>query len=703
MAYRTAIIGAGYISDIHAEVLNSLNDVSLTAVVDPFKERAEALARKWRAPHAFASIQDLIDSGQADVAHVLVPPNLHRAAAEEVLAGGLHTLLEKPMAESTADAQALLDAREKSGTVLGINQNFVFHPAYRRLKEVLDSGRLGRPHHVVSLTNVPLRQLNASQFGHWMFQQPQFILLEQAVHPLSQLFDLCGPADDLAVQTGDSRSLAHNLDFIGKWQVAFKHGNCTSQMLLAVGQDFPLWRITAICSDGAVTADILQNRCTVEESTRWPDFYDSWTDGRRQAMALLGQSFSNAADYVLSTVKLKSRSDPFYRSMRGSLAGFYAGLPDGAAPIDGQRGLELVQTCERIAEAAGVQANPPVSLRAPADDWDVTVLGGTGFIGRHLVRELLDRGHKVCVMARSTRGLPPLLHDPRVTIVSGDVSDMDAVERAIGKAKFVINLAIGASGSTPQEIEDSMKAGALGVARLCADKDVELLLYTSTIAALYLGDPDAVVQDATGTDPQREQRGEYARAKAATEEALLSFKADKPLPICIMRPGVVVGAGGIAFHSGLGFFNRDRYCLGWNRGSNPLPFVLADDVATAIATALERPQIAAGKTYNLVGDVRLTARDYIAELGRATGRPLRFHGHSVAMLQSVEVGKWLIKLASGRKNLTFPSYRDLKSRGMMAHFDCSAVKRDLDWEPENDRAAFVERAIAVHATEQANR
>ena len=701
MAYRAAIIGAGFISDIHAEVLTGLSDVSLSAVVDPFEQRARELARKWNAPHTFPSIEALIESGQADVAHVLVPPNLHRSAAEAVLNGGLHTLLEKPMAESGADAEALLAAQQAGGSVLGINQNFVFHPAYRRLKAVIDSGRIGTPHHVVSITNVPLRQLDANQLGHWMFQQPQFILLEQAVHPLSQLLDLCGLPENLAVRPGKVEALAHNLNFVGKWQVAFNHSSgISSQMLLAVGQDFPLWRLTAICSDGAVTADILQNRCVVEENTRWPDFYDSWTDGRRQAAALLSQSFGNAANYVLTTLKLKRRADPFFQSMQNSISGFYAGLPAGTAPVDGQRGLELVETCERIAEAAGVQTNPPSPVRQQADDWDVTVLGGTGFIGRRVVEELLERGHRVCVMARSTRGLPPLMYDPRVTVVSGDIGDMEAVGRAIGPAKFVVNLAIGASGTTAQEIEDSMKAGAVGVADLCAEKGVELLLYTSTIAALYLGDPDAVIVDSGPTDPQREERGEYARAKAATEEALLARQGEGKTQICIMRPGVVVGKGGIAFHSGLGFFNRNRFCLGWNRGDNPLPFVLVEDVASAIANALERPQVVAGKCYNVVGDVRLSAIEYIAELGRATRRPLRFHGHAVPMLQGVELGKWLIKLASGRKNLNVPSYRDLKSRGMVAHFDCSQIKRDLDWQPESDRSAFVRRGIEVNAADQ---
>ena len=93
--------------------------------------------------------------------------------------------------------------------------------------------------------------------------------------------------------------------------------------------------------------------------------------------------------------------------------------------------------------------------------------------------------------------------------------------------------------------------------------------------------------------------------------------------MCNLRPALVVGEGGDAFHGGLGFFNNEQHCIGWNTGNNPLPFILVEDVADAIALALKAPDVA-GRCYNLVGDVRLTAREYLAELALALGRPLRF-------------------------------------------------------------------------------
>jgi nucleoside-diphosphate-sugar epimerase len=168
--------------------------------------------------------------------------------------------------------------------------------------------------------------------------------------------------------------------------------------------------------------------------------------------------------------------------------------------------------------------------------------------------------------------------------------------------------------------------------------------------------------------------------------------------VCILRPGVVLGEGGTPFHSGFGFYNNDRHCLGWNAGRNPLPLVLVEDVAEAIHKAIDMPLLE-GRCFNLVGDVRLTAREYVAELATATGRPLQFHGQWTTKLYLIELMKWVIKQAAGKRGPRTTLY-DLRSRGLIASFDCSAAQEKLRWRPEQDRAAFVKRAIQVYGSRQ---
>jgi nucleoside-diphosphate-sugar epimerase len=103
-----------------------------------------------------------------------------------------------------------------------------------------------------------------------------------------------------------------------------------------------------------------------------------------------------------------------------------------------------------------------------------------------------------------------------------------------------------------------------------------------------------------------------------------------------------------------------------------------------------------GRAYNLVGGVRPCARDYIADLGRVLGRPLKFHPQSATWLWLEDVGKWTIKRATGR-NVPMPARRDFLSRGMTAQFDCSDAVRDLGWQPSADPEAFRQQALMVHA------
>ncbi|MSP66970.1 MAG: Gfo/Idh/MocA family oxidoreductase [Alphaproteobacteria bacterium] len=141
---RVCLVGAGFIAQVHAEALVGLKGVTLAAVVDPDTQAAEAMARRFRIPTVHASVADAIAAGGIDCAHVLVPPAAHRAAAAPFLQAGLAVLVEKPMATSAADCAALNNLAAAHGATLAVNQNFIFHPAFRRLQQAVERRRFGR-------------------------------------------------------------------------------------------------------------------------------------------------------------------------------------------------------------------------------------------------------------------------------------------------------------------------------------------------------------------------------------------------------------------------------------------------------------------------------------------------------------------------------------------------------------------------------
>lgn len=697
---KVCLVGAGFIAHAHAEVVQSLPGLRLYGVVDPNQAVAEALARRWSIDRVFASADAALASGDVDCVHVLTPPDLHAATAAPFLKAGVPTLLEKPLAVNMAECEALQQAAKDGGAVLGVNQNFVHHPAFVRMRQAIAAREIGRPNSVACVYNVALRQLATGAFGHWMFAAPGNILLEQAVHPLSQIVALAGRVGEIQAMAGPSREISPGMPFYPTINLNLRCEAMPATLRMAVGQSFPFWQIAVIGDDGVAVADILNNRFFTYKRTVWLEMVDSFLSAGATSGGVLRDGGRNIIDGLLSTAKIKGRSDGFYQSIRGAVAAFHQALDDKQAPeLDGAFGAHLVDVCVRAADAAFVLKPSPAPLRALNDDgagdYDVAVLGGTGFIGAHVVRRLLADGVRVGVMARNIRNLGAVFYDPRVTVICGDVRVWEDVEHGVGGARQVINLAHGGGGKNFEEVRAAMVGGAETVARVCLARGVDRLAHVGSIASLYLGPQNGTITGATPPDPKRELRADYARAKADCDVMLMEMHKNQGLPLCLLRPGVVVGEGGIANHSALGFFNNDQHCVGWNRGSNPLPFVLAEDVADAVWRACRAPT-AVGRCYNLVGDVRLTAREYVAELAAAQQRPLRFHPKYPTELWLEDMAKWMIKKAVGRK-VAMPARYDILSRGLNAAFDCGDVKRALDWRPVDDRERFIERGVRVHA------
>jgi predicted dehydrogenase/uncharacterized protein YbjT (DUF2867 family) len=688
-----AIIGAGFIATAHAKALQKRKDMRVSAVVDPSFAAAETLAKTVGAPKVFASIDDLLARARPDAAHVLTPPHVHAQSATPILKAGVDVLVEKPMAATSAECRAMLDAAAEGGASLSVNHNFTHHPVFLRLQKALWSGRFGPARQIQARYAAPLRQMTARQFGHWMFSGPLNLLLEQAVHPLSQIDALMGPIENVIATPGAVRRPADGLEIVTDWSLDLACKNGNAQLQIVLGAAFPSWTMSVLCDDGVIDADIFEGRVTTRRAHAAIAQIDMPRRNLAAGVSAVADSARALAGFAAELLRLDPPSDGFSRSMAASVNAFH----DTLGPDEKQRddsGPRLVSICEKAAATAHVRA--PKQVGTPGEDaaYDVAVIGGTGFIGQHLVKQLVEKGRRVAVMSRNVNNLPSLFHDERVGVYCGSMSDNDAVADLCRRTRQIVNLAHGGGGASREAISRNMVSGADMVARAAGDAGVERLIYVSSSAALYLGDETETITAATPVDPEPDKRADYACAKILSENAAAIVST---LPTVVMRPAVVVGVGASPFHSALGAYENETHCKGWDDGRGPMPFVLVDDVAGAIVAALEAPlEDVAGKAFNLVGDVRWSARRYTEELARATGRPLKFHPSSVRLLYAEEWVKYAVKKMAGRSQIQAPSMRDLKSRGMRAQFDTSEEKRILNWRPCAEETAFRSTAILPH-------
>lgn len=123
---RVGVWGAGAWGEKHARIYQGLEDVELVGVHDRDAERGAAVAAR-HGGRAFERPEALLS--QCDAVSIAVPTVMHRAAAEQALAAGCHVLVEKPMAATVVEADAMIEAARRAERVLQVGQVERFNPA----------------------------------------------------------------------------------------------------------------------------------------------------------------------------------------------------------------------------------------------------------------------------------------------------------------------------------------------------------------------------------------------------------------------------------------------------------------------------------------------------------------------------------------------------------------------------------------------
>lgn len=148
---RIGIIGTGGIADAHISgYLAFAGDCEIAALADVIPGRAAQKAEAFGLTRA-ATFDDplaMIASGLVDLVSIATPPSTHASLAIAALDAGIHVLVEKPMAPSLEECDAMLAAQERSGRVLSVVAQNRFRDDLAALKEVVDSGLLGSISHV---------------------------------------------------------------------------------------------------------------------------------------------------------------------------------------------------------------------------------------------------------------------------------------------------------------------------------------------------------------------------------------------------------------------------------------------------------------------------------------------------------------------------------------------------------------------------
>jgi predicted dehydrogenase len=128
----------------------------LVAVASRDLERSRNYARKWDIPEAFGSYEAMLESGAVDAVYISLPNHLHARWSIQALRSGVHVLCEKPLAITTEEVRAMIQARDETGQVLAEAFMYRHHPQTKIAGEWVQTGRLGEIHLVRGVFSFPL-------------------------------------------------------------------------------------------------------------------------------------------------------------------------------------------------------------------------------------------------------------------------------------------------------------------------------------------------------------------------------------------------------------------------------------------------------------------------------------------------------------------------------------------------------------------
>ena len=184
---RVAVIGAGYWGPNLVRNLNEAPGAEPVAVADLSNERLEAVRKRFPAVKVTTDHAALFADKDIDAVCIATPVNTHRALVEQALAAGKHVFVEKPLAATSADAEAMVRSAEKAGRTLMVGHTFVYNPAVVTVRSLIENGELGRVNYVDSQrVNLGLHQFDINVLWdlgphdvsitlYWLGEEPEWV------------------------------------------------------------------------------------------------------------------------------------------------------------------------------------------------------------------------------------------------------------------------------------------------------------------------------------------------------------------------------------------------------------------------------------------------------------------------------------------------------------------------------------------------
>lgn len=246
---KVGIVGAGWISGVHAESWASVENARLVAIADLVPDRARSFADTYRLPHWYGSVEEMLSECDIDAVDVCTPPIDHVETGLKVLQAGKHLSLQKPIALTLEGCDLLQNEARKSRRVVMPSYMYRYSPLTQKATELIEDGRVGKP--LLAFHRMAIPAWRPSPWA-WDASISGGLILEMLTHGFDLFLWWLGPATRVYAQGVSSGKQPGFNDNVA---IVINHGSAavsTIQGSWSAPDNFPSHRIELIGSEGAV-------------------------------------------------------------------------------------------------------------------------------------------------------------------------------------------------------------------------------------------------------------------------------------------------------------------------------------------------------------------------------------------------------------------------------------------------------------------
>ena len=188
---RVAIVGCGQIADAHLQELGKLDDATVVATCDRYRDLAMQAAQRFGVLRYYDDLSEMVQRERPDIVHIATPAQTHGDLAKQLLSFGINVYIEKPLTLDESELRDVLATARAHNCVVCAGHDQLFDPAWLELRRRVEAGEIGDVVHVESVLGYAL----SGQFGslvnadahHWVRQLPGGLFHNTISHPLYRI------------------------------------------------------------------------------------------------------------------------------------------------------------------------------------------------------------------------------------------------------------------------------------------------------------------------------------------------------------------------------------------------------------------------------------------------------------------------------------------------------------------------------------